>query len=59
MQPECSEAGCVPEGLPGEGGQKIPIQSQLMEEREVCEAPWMDDGDGVVGKPEIYEVWQG
>lgn len=58
MQIQCLEIGHLSEGLPGERGDLISIQTEFMQDLQVVEAGRIHRADGVVGEPQVPEIWE-
>lgn len=56
MKIQCPEVRHLSDGLPGERGDLISIQTELMKDLQVVEAGRIHKGDGVVGEPQIPEL---
>lgn len=52
VETQSLEEGHVPEPLPGERRQEVPIQTQLSQGLQVDKAAGVDGRDGVVGQPQ-------
>ena len=56
MEAQSLEARHVPQPLPGEGRQEVPIQTQLSQGLQVHKAAGVDGCNGVVGQPQEAQL---
>lgn len=56
MEVQKTQVGHVRQGVPGEGGERVPVQAQLVQAGQSTEAVHVQGGERVEGHPQELQV---